>query len=76
MHSNKGDDVLNTVTVERMLEHLSPEQRDLITLWMANFSLQEIGRIIGQKYYGRDLNDSVIRYHRNKIFEQLKQRFG
>ena len=74
--STRDDEILTKILVARMLEALTDEQRDIIVLWMeGNFTLEDIGRIVGQKYYGKDLSDSVIRYHRNKIFKQLNKEF-
>lgn len=68
--------LINSLTVEQMLNSLEPEEHDLISLWMSgSFTLEEIGRLIGQKYHGEDVKSSVIRYHRDKILRKLRQKF-
>lgn len=73
---NFDTDLINTLTVQKLLESLEPEERDLISLWMSgSFTLEEIGRVIGQKYYGEDIKSSVIRYHRDKTLRKLRKKF-
>ncbi len=69
--------ILNHLTVVKLLNSLNDEETDLIILWMSNaYTLEEIGRIIGQKYHGEDIKPSVIRYHRDKILKTLRKNFS
>lgn len=68
--------LLNKLTVEKMMAFLSSEERDIINLWCSgSFTLEEIGRVIGQKYHGYDVKSSIIRYHRDKILRKLRETF-
>ena len=68
--------ILNKLTVATVLADLEDEERDLIQLWMSNsFTLEEIGRVVGQKYHGKDIKPSVIRYHRDRILKKLQVKF-
>jgi len=77
MQIDYDKDVLNDLTVKKLMASLTEEECDLLRLWMGGaFTLEEIGRILGQKYYGQDIASSVIRYRRNKIFSKLRRNFS
>lgn len=70
---NFDSDIINRLTVERIYEFLNDEERDIIKLCMSgSFTLEEIGRIIGQKYYKEDLKPSVVRYYRDKVLKKIR----
>lgn len=65
--------ILNKLTVDKIYSYLNEEEADLLRLWVSgSFTLEEIGRIIGQKYHNEDIKPSVIRYYRNKILTKLR----
>lgn len=72
-----NEDIINTITVKKMLMVLDEEEQDIIKLWMSNsFTLEEIGRIVGQKYYQQDMKASKVSYYRNKILKKLQSKFN
>jgi hypothetical protein len=73
-----GDDILNKVTVNKMLATLTEEQQAILILrFKHNMCFREIGEIIGTEF--RDppeaLPESTIRYLYYKIKTQLNRNF-
>lgn len=69
-----GSDVLDRLTVDWLLTHLTDEQRDILYLWaVEERTLADIGRIVGLKYRGRALTGSVIAYHKKAICKRLQE---
>lgn len=67
-------DVLDKVSLETVLAKLSPEERDIVELWIwQDMNFDEIGDVIGKKYRGRPLTGSAIRYHKNRILQRMRQ---
>ena len=75
--SENESNIINLLTVQKILASLEPEKRDIMQLWMQDsFTLEEIGEIVGSKYRGEPLGAENVRYHKNKIIEQLKYKFS
>lgn len=71
------DELLAQMAAEKILSTLSEEERALLEMCISGaFTLEEIGRTIGQAYHGKDLKASVIRYHRDKILTNLRVKFN
>jgi DNA-directed RNA polymerase specialized sigma24 family protein len=69
-----GGVVITRLTVEWLMTHLSEEERAILWLHeIEELTLEEIGKIIGKKYRGKELTGSAIRYHKDKILERLQQ---
>lgn len=67
-------DILDKVALESTLSRLSPEEREIIELWIwHDMNFEEIGEVIGEKYRGRALTGSAIRYHKNRILSRMRQ---
>jgi DNA-directed RNA polymerase specialized sigma24 family protein len=67
-------DVLTRITVEWLLNHLAPEEQEILILHeIEELTFAEIGKIIGHKYRGRALTGSTIKYHKDKILARLRQ---
>lgn len=61
-------EVLDRLTVEWLLDQLSDEERDFLTLWVAeDLNFRMIGKLIGLKYRGYELSDSGARYLRDEL---------
>jgi DNA-directed RNA polymerase specialized sigma24 family protein len=70
-------DVLNKVAIEAVLGRLTDEEREIIELWIwHDLNFDEIGEIVGQKYRGRPLTGSAIRYHKNRVLRHLRTLLG
>ena len=73
MHEN-AIVILNKIAVEKLLALLTPEERDIIVLWIIEgYTLEEVGIIVGNKYRGRPLRGTAIQYHKDRIFKKLKK---
>lgn len=71
-----GDREILSISLSKVLLQLSEEERDIIYLWVVEeLSFEQMGVIIGEKYRGRPLTGSVIRYHRDKILDKLRRKF-
>lgn len=69
-----GDEILDRLTLERLLSSLTDEEREILHLWyFEELTFQEIGKIVGLKYRGRELADSTMGYHRDRILRKLRQ---
>lgn len=69
-----GSDVINRLTVEWIKEHLTDEEWEILYLWsVENMTFTDIGKIVGEKYWGRELTESAMRYHRDKIKAKLSK---
>jgi DNA-directed RNA polymerase specialized sigma24 family protein len=67
-------DILDKVALETVLARLTPEEREIIELWIwQDMNFDEIGDVIGKKYRGRPLTGSAIRYHKNRILQRMRQ---
>jgi len=70
-------EIIERLTVAKLVSILTERERDIIYLWASNeFTFEEMGRIIGQKYHGRDLPYSLFRYHVNITLTKIRSRFG
>lgn len=68
-----GGAVIDRLTVEWLFARLSPEERDILWLYeVEELTLAEIGRLIGEKYRGKVLTGSAIRYHKDRILGRLR----
>lgn len=66
-------DVIDRLTLEWLLSHLTDEEQDLLWLHeVEEMTLEEVGRVIGLKYRGKELTGSAIRYHKDKILQRLR----
>ena len=69
-----GRALVDKVTVEAFFKHLSAEERDILVLWLwEELPFDDIGQVIGERYRGRALTGSVIRYHRDRILIRLRE---
>jgi DNA-directed RNA polymerase specialized sigma subunit len=67
-------EVINRLTVEWLMGHLSEEEREIMHLWVIEErTFSEIGKIVGMKYRGRELTGSAIRYHKDRILTLLQK---
>lgn len=72
-----SDDVINKVTVKKLLEYLSPEERMIMELrFTHDMCFREIGKVIGER---RDppetVAESTVRYIYSKIKTRLNRKF-
>lgn len=70
-----GEDIVNRLTVQKLLADLSDEEREILKLicW-DDETYATIGKVVGQKYRERDLSGSGIRWLRDEIFDALRGR--
>ena len=69
-----GGEVINRLTVDWLMTQLGPEEREILWLHeVEELTLEEIGKLIGLKYRGKELTGSAIRYHKDKILQRLRQ---
>lgn len=72
--AENGDDVLNRLTVDWLLDKLEEEEIEILNLWLLQeLTFEEIGQIVGLKYRGRVLTGSAIRYHKDRIVARLRE---
>jgi DNA-directed RNA polymerase specialized sigma24 family protein len=72
-HQDSKIDIHDFLTLQSLMEKLSPKEREIIYLWLwKDLSFEVIGEIVGPKYSGRVLKDSTMRYHMKKILEKLR----
>jgi hypothetical protein len=77
------DDIIARVAVEQLLERLPPVHAELLRMaarleqpedyvgpWPPTFV--DIGRHIGEKYEGRALSESTVRYRRDACYRFLR----
>ena len=65
--------VIDRLTVQWLLEQLGPEEQEILWLHeVEELTLEEIGKVIGIKYRGKELTGSAIRYHKDKILLRLR----
>lgn len=71
-----GQDIVNRITVERLLQDLTEEEREILYLWIEEgWTFAEIGVDIAQRYREKDrLSSSGIRYLRDQILRKLRNR--
>lgn len=68
-----GDDILSRVTVARLLEQLTTDEREILALWAEGMRAREIGIVIGTRERGRALSLSGVRHRINRILDRLRQ---
>lgn len=73
--SEYGDELATRLTVEKLLESCSEEEREILRLIIVEeLTLAEIGEIIGQKYPRKDkdrLSGSGVRYIRDQVYARF-----
>lgn len=68
-----GGGVINRLTVEWLMAQLGPEEQEILWLHeVEELTLEEIGKLIGLKYRGKELTGSAIRYHKDKVLQRLR----
>ena len=68
------DEVLDRVSTSWLLEQLTPEERDIITLWVVeDMNFDDIGEIVGERYHGAAMQGTTIRYRKDKIMRKLRE---
>jgi len=69
--------IINAVTVEKILNTLSEEEKELLYLWLVDERpFVEIGEILGKKSRNKTLTDSAMRYRRDRLLDKLRAEFG
>jgi DNA-binding NarL/FixJ family response regulator len=71
--SSYGDDILTRVTIARLLEQLTPDEREILQLWAEGMGVREIGMVIGTRERGRALTPSGVRHRINRALGRLRQ---
>jgi DNA-directed RNA polymerase specialized sigma24 family protein len=67
------EEALDKMSVEWLMQHLSPEERDIVYLWaVEDYNFDEIGQVVGQKYYGKAMLGTTVRYRKDKIMRTLR----
>jgi len=70
-YDESGEEVIDRMTVEWLLDKLTPEQREILELrFLERLSYEEIGAVIGVKYRDGPLTGSAVRYHQQRILAQ------
>lgn len=65
--------IADRMTVDWLLSKLSPMDREIVYLWaVEDYTLEEIGRLVGPKYRGQVLPGSTIRYRKESIRRRLQ----
>jgi DNA-directed RNA polymerase specialized sigma24 family protein len=72
------DSILAKVTLDRLLEQLTEEEREIMyLLHQKDLSPEQVGEIIGIKYRnGEPLREGTIRYHDKRIKAKLRALAG
>ncbi len=70
--------ILSKVTLDRLLEQLTDEEREIMfLLHQKDLSPEQVGEIIGEKYRnGEPLREGTIRYHDKRIKSKLRALAG
>lgn len=78
------DQILNQVSVEALLDTLTPADAEMVALifrlrpqpddWVGRWppTYDAIGAYLGNKYGGRPLSEAAIRYRRDAVFARLR----
>jgi hypothetical protein len=75
-----GDDVINKLTVERLMEFCSAEERFILYhIHFGGKTYEEIGQLVGKAFPREDkteLSGSGVRYLRDQAYAKLRKLLG
>lgn len=78
-YDDPESEILTRLTAEKLLEILTPLEREILELWVVEErSFEDIGTIVADKYPDaiKGRTGSNVRYHRDKIRKKLQPLFG